>query len=217
MKQSERWSLPGGFIRLDRDVDEEAAHILHTRTGLDNIFLKQFHLFGKQNRSNTSHIEPLIEQNVLPASSFQWFDQRFATIGYYALVEYASVTQPIADTTSDCIAWCPLPDIPSLILDHHQIIEHARVALKEELNFRPVGRNLLPDEFTMPELQSLYETILETSLDRRNFRRKILSLGILKDTGKKRLGAANKAPSLYTFDEVKYAEAVEKGFKSGFL
>lgn len=217
MKNMDQWSLPGGFVRMDKDVDEEAAYVLRVRTGLEDIFLRQFHVFGQRARTQPAHTANLLERGVISAAAADWFAQRFVSIGYYALVDYARVTQPTPDAISECIEWCPIGQLPALILDHAHIIHEARKALEQELNFRPIGRNLLPETFTMPELQSLYETILGTPLDRRNFRRKILSLDILRDTGNKRAGGAHKAPTLFAFDDAKYAEAVVRGFKSGFV
>lgn len=210
MKNMEAWALPGGFVDFNKDVDEAAKDVLHARTGLDNIFLQQFHVFGKVDRNEQRHVKELVERNVINPKLKNWFDQRFVTLGYYALVEYSKVKAPVPDYISEKIEWCPISDLPPLIIDHHQILQTAHERLKRELSFQPIGLNLLPKEFTMPELQSLYETILEKKLDRRNFRRKILSFDILKDTGKKRMGKAHKAPILYTFDQEKYTQALQK-------
>ena len=212
-----KWALPGGFVRSDKDVDEAAKQILLKRTGLRNIFLHQFHLFGKKNRARKNHASSLVNKKVIMPDLQPWFEQRFVTVGYYALVEYSKVKKPRPDAISEAIEWCPITSLPQLILDHSDIIEKAHETLKKELNFQPIGLNLLPDEFTMPELQSLYETILGKKLDRRNFRRKMLGFDILTDTGKKRMGTAHKAPSLYSFEKIKYAAALKNGLQSNGL
>lgn len=217
MKNMDKWALPGGFVRGNKDVDEEAVNVLTKRTGLGDIFLNQFHLFGKKNRNRRGHAKRLVKKNVLSPDLQSWFEQRFATVGYYALVEYSKVKKPTVDSISEAIEWCPILDLPDLIIDHQEIIDKAHNVLKRELNFQPVGLNLLPDEFTMPELQGLYETILEKKIDRRNFRRKILGFDILIDTGKKRMGTAHKAPILYKFNKEKYADALASGLQTSTL
>src|SRR5204862_4496074 len=111
--------------------------------------------------------------------------------------------------------WWDIHKIPKLILDHNHIIQKALQSLQLNLNDYPVGRDLLTGKFTMPELQHLYETILEKKLDRRNFQKKILSLGILLRLKERKSGVAHKAPYLYKFDEKKYQKALKQGLKFG--
>ena len=218
MKESDGWMLPGGFVALDQDLNTEAGTVLKRRTGLENIFLRQFYVFGSVNRSEKDHIDHLLAKKIVQSEVAQWFEQRFISVGYYALVEYSKVTAPTPDHITDACKWMPLTDLPRLLLDHAQIIEKAHETLKKELYSQPIGLNLLPEEFTMTELQSLYETILQRSIDRRNFRRKMLSLGVLKDTDRRRTGLGHRAPILYTFDEEQYSKALEAGFQaSGFF
>lgn len=216
LKNDDRWALPGGFVQKDCDVDDEAVRVLKQRTGLENIFLKQFHLFGKVSRSTPGHADKMVARQVIPPELKEWFDQRFVTVGYYALVEYSKVKAPTPDITSELCDWRPLADLPPLILDHREILDTAHSTLKKALNDQPIGLNLLPVHFTMPELQALYETVLEKQLDRRNFRRKMLGYGILRQTDKRRTGGAHKAPLLYEFDLQKYHGAIEKGLQSSW-
>lgn len=216
LKNSDIWALPGGFVNKDMDVDQAAVQVLKDRTGLDNIFLHQFHLFGSVSRNSTYHTTHLIDQQLLDPNLKDWFSQRFVTVGYYALVEFSKVEKPTPDMLSEKCEWCALSDLPSLMLDHGQIVSQAHATLKKELNHQPIGLNLLPEKFTIPELQALYETVLEKKLDRRNFRRKMLGYDILIQTNEKRTGVAHKAPDLYRFDETKYQQAINQGFKSGW-
>jgi 8-oxo-dGTP diphosphatase len=217
LKELEQWSLPGGFIDLEVDVDTAARAVLQDRTGLTDIFLQQFHVFGRADRSGTAHIDALMAKGLMPAAAKSWFSQRFVSIGYYALVEYSKVRVPRPDAVSEAAEWVSLQDLPPLILDHQQIISCAYAHLKQALQHQPVGLNLLPDEFTMPELQALYETILQRSLDRRNFRRRMLGYGILEDTGMRRTGRGHKSPILYRFAQARYTELLEAGFQSSGL
>lgn len=216
MKNWDAWALPGGFVRKDQDVDAGAIEVLRQRTGLDEVYLRQFHIFGNNKRSEKQFMDRLVSSGVVEPEDKDWFAQRFVTIGYYALVEYSKVSAPSIDEISEAIAWCPLADVPSLVLDHQDILACALQTLRQELQLRPIGINLLPNKFTMPELQGVYEAILGKKLDRRNFRRKMLSYDLVVDTGEKRMGKAHKAPIIYRFDEEKYQLAVERGLKGSF-
>lgn len=217
LKNLDKWALPGGFIRKDEDVDEAAKRVLKRRTGLDNIFLQQFHLFGNVSRSDAGHADFLVQHKIISENLKDWFAQRFVSIGFYALVEYERVKMPQPDDTSDLCEWCSMKDLPDLFLDHKEITQKAYEHLKKELRRQPIGLNLLPEMFTMTELQSLYETLLARDLDRRNFRRKMLSYDILINTGERRTGGPHKAPILYRFDKKKYFEAIDRGLDAGFL
>jgi len=141
--------------------------------------------------------------------------ERFVTIGYCALVEFSKV-KPMPDALSDACQWWDVDKVPKLMLDHNNIMEKALESLRFDLNDYPVGLNLLADKFTMPELQQLYETILDKKLDRRNFQKKMLALGILQRLNERKLGGAHKAPYLYRFDKKKYQKALKQGLKFDF-
>lgn len=209
------WALPGGFIYKDEPADAAAYRVLKERTRLDEIFLKQFHVFGDPNRSNKDfHLEDL-KKDGIRVDPEHWILQRFATIGYYALVEYSKVS-PQPDTTSEKSEWWDIHQMPTLILDHREILEKALITLRTQLKYQPIGYNLLPEKFTMPELQKLYETILDKKLDRRNFQRKILSFGILNRLTETKKGVAHKAPYLYSFDLEKYNAALREELTDGW-
>lgn len=210
------YMLPGGFIEKNQDADDAAHTVLKNRTGLAGVYLSQFRTFGAPDRSKPDYITKLVEAGVLRDEEAEWFNQRFITIGYFALLEFEKVENLQPDLYSELIDWFPIESLPNLLLDHQTIIKEALTALKQRLNTTPIGLNLLPEEFTMPELQVLYETILGKSLDRRNFRRKILSFDILTDTGKRRAGGAHKAPILYRFNKTNYQKALEEGLSSGW-
>ncbi len=139
-----------------------------------------------------------------------WMFERFITVGYTALVDFTKV-QPVADTFSSACEWSNIHNITEMILDHQGILEKALLNLRVQLNYHPVGYNLLPEKFTMPELQKLYETILDRILDRRNFQRKIVGTGILKRLNETKKGVAHKAPFYYKFDLRKYQKALSSG------
>jgi 8-oxo-dGTP diphosphatase len=208
-KYAGKWALPGGFILKEEHIDEAAQRILKRRTGLDEIYLQQFHAFGNPERS-TKKINEQFLKNIGIKSEKSWMFERFITVGYYALVDFTKVT-PVADNISDACEWFSIYDVPEMILDHRHIFEEALQNLQMQLNFHPVGFNLLSKKFTMTELQKLYETILNKKLDRRNFQRKIVATGILKRLNETKKGVAHKAPYYYKFDLLKYEKALKGG------
>ena len=215
MKEADLWALPGGFVQKEEHVDLAAHRVLKERTGLDDIFLQQFYLFGDPERSNHKLMKDRFQKNNFKVSANNWLLKRFITVGYYALVEYSQVN-PQPDTLSDACTWFDLRQLPDLILDHKNIFDKALETVRLQLNYQPIGYNLLPDKFTMPELQKLYETILDRNLDRRNFQRRILGYKILRRLNERRKGGAHKAPYLYSFDLRKYHKALKEGFQGGW-
>lgn len=214
-KYSEDWALPGGFVRVDESIDEGAVNVLQRRTGLKGIFLRQFATFGKVNRNPIAFSQKVVNFFGIPKEEALWYQRRFVTIGYYALVDFLqAVPQP--EGNSEVVEWIDINCIPSLILDHKEIFDKALETLRMELNLVPVGYNLLPEKFTIPQLQKLYETILGRKLDRRNFLRKITSIGILNKLDEKKSNVAHKAPNLYSFDKERYETVLNNGLHQGW-
>lgn len=209
------YGLVAGFIYKEEHIDESAKRILQERTGLDNIFLQQFYIFGDPRRCDENITKTVFEKENIDAPKDNWLLQRFLTIGYYALVDFEKVNAKPDYFSEDC-KWFDIDNLPPLAMDHAHIIQKALFTLRTHLRYEPVGYNLLPAKFTMPELQSLYETILSEKLDRRNFQRKMLSYGILKRLKEQRKGVAHKAPYLYSFDLRKYHKALTDGFQSAW-
>jgi 8-oxo-dGTP diphosphatase len=197
-KRTGLFALPGGFIREKENVNDAAVRVVSERTGLSNIFLEQFYLFGDYERFDPKSMKKILLANSISPSPKHWFLQRFISVGYYALVEFTRVT-PAPQGIFDTCSWFDLSKMPVLIQDHEQIVKKALNALRTNLNEKLIGFNLLPDEFTMRDLQILYETILGKKLVRPAFQRKILRLEILQRLSTKKTGAAHKAPYLYRF------------------
>ncbi|MVT07901.1 NUDIX hydrolase [Chitinophaga tropicalis] len=209
------WVLPGGHVNIKETVDQAAIRVLQQRTGIDNIFLQQFQVFSEPDRSRIDWLYKVLKKYYPVVKKDNWLLQRFVSVGYYALVEYTKVT-PLLDMMSDASEWWGLDELPPMLMDHRTIVNEALQALQAGLNSKPIGYNLLPRKFTMPELQSLYETILGKKLDRSNFSRKMLAYEILKTNGDTRKGAARKAPFLYSFDLIKYRKALKEGLNTGW-
>jgi len=210
VKQANIWSLPGGFVLKNEEVDDAAYRVLALRTGLDNIFLQQFHAFGNPNRSDVTFHQLKFQEYGIKTPKDNWLTQRFVTVGYYALIDFSAAIIK-ADSYDSTYAWVDVQKIGTLMMDHNFIVEKALETLRTQLAYLPIGKNLLPKKFTMPEIQKLYETILNKKLDRRNFQRKMLGFGIFNKLNETRKGGAHKAPFLYTFNDKKYQKALKDG------
>lgn len=210
MKMTREWALPGGFVFENESMEVAASRVLKVRTGLDQIFLHQFNVFSDPQRSKSN---PAVSDLVLAGVTYPeaaWFNQRFISVGFYALVEFSQV-QPQPDDLSETCEWISIDQIGNLMLDHNEILNKALETLRLQLTFQPIGYNLLPEKFTMSELRKLYETILGKELDRRNFQRKILAYDILTRLDEVRQGVAHKAPALYKFNLENYQKALDEG------
>ncbi|WP_026631805.1 NUDIX hydrolase [Dyadobacter alkalitolerans] len=197
------WALPGGFVFQDEDIDTAANRILQQRTGISEIYLDQFYIFGKAARNSLVFINKLIELNPdllhgngKHGKEFDWFTRRFVSIGYYALVELDKVVPEVTELDSS-IGWYNIKELPEMIIDHNEIVEKALESLRFNLDEKLIAFNLLPETFTMKDVQELYETIFDKPFARNNFQKKILDLNVLERLEKKFTGAANKAPYLY--------------------
>ena len=187
-----KWALPGGFLKMDESADEGARRELQEETGLTDAKIEQFHTFTDVNRDPR---------------------ERVITIAYYALVRLSDVQG--GDDAAKA-QWFAQEDIPSLAFDHELILRTAINRLKERICFEPIGFDLLPEVFTMTELQNLYEAILGIRFDRRNFYNKMLKLGILSEAEPRPAGASRRTPSKYRFNREKYQELKQKGFRLEF-
>ncbi|CCH51249.1 NUDIX hydrolase [Fibrisoma limi BUZ 3] len=203
-------ALPGGLVHRQEDVDDAAKRILAERTGLADIYLEQFHTFGQLGRGSDQFGRKIAKANGIDLPPDHWFTRRFVSVGYYALVDFSRVI-PSPDVFSESIDWYDVRELPPLVLDHSLIVQKALDTLRLMLDHRLIGFNLLPEMFTMGELQRLYETILGKKLLRTNFQRKMLSLEILERLDKKWTGGAHKAPYLYRFDTKKGEEYLNNG------
>jgi 8-oxo-dGTP diphosphatase len=210
----DRWSLPGGFVRRDESLDDAANRVLRLRTRLDQVYLEQFHTFGALDRRDEKIAEMVDATSEVPSAA-SWVRERFISVAYYALVDFSEV-MPTADgvLTDEC-RWWDLKTRPCLLFDHDEMVAYALDVLRTQIRHRPIGLNLFPDSFTLPELQRLYETVLGRTLDRRNFQKKMLDLGILERIGERRGDGVRRAPFLYRFDRPRYEAALREGISLG--
>lgn len=175
------WAVPGGLVRVNESVDDSAKKHLKNKTGVDNVYLEQLYTFGEVDR------DPL---------------GRVVSVAYFALIPNNSIALKTTEEYEK-VDWFSIKKLPKLAYDHHKIVKMAVERLKAKLEYSNIVYGLLPKEFTLTELQKMYELILEKELDKRNFRKKILSLNIIKNTNKRTIGEASRPAELYKFISTK--------------
>lgn len=185
-----RWALPGGFVDMGEDLEEAARRELKEETGLDKVYLEQLYSFGRPDRDPR---------------------ERVVTVAYYALVNLFE-HGPKAGSDAEAAAWFEVGDLPALAFDHRQILTAALERLQGKVRWQPVGFELLPSKFTLSQLQRLYEAVLERPLDKRNFRKKILSMDLLEALDEVETDVAHRAAQLYRFDPKRYEQLKKRGF-----
>ena len=186
------WAFPGGFLEMDETAEEGARRELEEETGLKNAVIEQFYTF------TDVHRDPR---------------ERVITIAHFALIKLTEVKN---GDDAAAARWFKLDEIPPLAFDHDQILRLAIHRLRKQVHFKPIGFELLPEIFTMSELQNLYEAILGVKFDHRNFSNKMIRLGILTETEKKASNFPSQIPTKYRFHSEKYVELLQKGFKLEF-
>ncbi|NGZ43605.1 NUDIX domain-containing protein [Cytophagaceae bacterium 50C-KIRBA] len=199
------WALPGGYIKKSEGIDKAASRILYERTALKNIYLEQFRVFGHETRIVESPYNEALrlgylqyDATIFTEEVISWLTDRFVCIGYYALVDIQKVTTQNREF-DELLEWRNIQQIPNLMHDHNSIVEEALTALRLNFDAKLIGFNLLPEVFTMREIQELYETVYERNFANNNFQKKMLDLKVLERLEKKFTGAQNKAPYLYRF------------------
>lgn len=184
------WALPGGFVFPDETTEMCALRILNEKTDIRDLYIEQLKTYSAIDRDPR---------------------QRIISVAYFALVDCSQFTV-VAGRNTVSVKWFPLSALPELAFDHHQILNDALMRLKGKIRYQPIGFELLNEYFTLSQLQQLYESILGTTIDKRNFRKKILGTGLLIQTDKKEQNVARKAAWYYTFDAKKYEELSVSGF-----
>ncbi|MCS7017905.1 MAG: NUDIX domain-containing protein [Cytophagales bacterium] len=184
------WALPGGFVDINESIDEAARRELEEETGIQGMFMEQLYTFGDIHRDPRG---------------------RVVSVAYYALVNLSEYrVQPGSDARR--AEWHDVNHIPSLAFDHALIFQTALKRLKGKVRYQPVGFELLPEKFALSQLQRVYELILNKELDKRNFRKKILGMGLLIELPERQKGVSHRAAKLYAFDKEKYRQLEAEGF-----
>lgn len=187
-----RWAFPGGFIKMTESAEAGALRELREETSLEAAYMRQFHAYSSPERDPR---------------------ERVITIAYYALVRLSEVR---AGDDAAKAQWFHIDEVPALAFDHDRILRDAKRELRRQIHFEPIGFELLPEKFTMRQLQNLYEAILGVKFDRRNFYNKMRKLGILNELDEKVPMLNKKEAFLYSFNAENYNELKEKGFKLEF-
>jgi ADP-ribose pyrophosphatase YjhB (NUDIX family) len=189
------WSLPGGYVRRQESVDDAAARMVEEMTGLSHPMLRQFHTFGGPARGEAVVADTLNALGVAVPTD-HWVLGRVVSVGYVALVDAQQA--PISQSPfSRVVAWCDVATRPRLIIDHDEMVERALAAVRAQIDALAMTTNALPAAFTMPELRQLHETVLGRSLDRRNFQKRMLEIGLVARLPKLRTGGRRKPTYLY--------------------
>lgn len=183
-----QWSLMGGFLRAGESIDEAASRVLTECTGIDNLFMEQVGAYGDVTRD---------------------LGERVISVAYYSLVNMNNFN---ADVLAEHNAtWVDIKELPDLIFDHPQMVKDTLNILKRKAATHPIGFNLLPEKFTLPQLQSLYEAIYQTTLDKRNFRKKLNMMDILEKLDEKDKSSSKRGAFYYNFNKEKYDRLLEQG------
>jgi len=181
-------SLMGGFLRHDESLTETVNRVVYEYTGIRDVFMEQVGAYGDLGRDT---------------------GERVVSIAYYALIDIQSFDDELCKVHN--ARWAELENVGELIFDHNQILEDTIEILKKKAATQPVGFNLLPEKFTLPQLQTLYEAIYQTTLDKRNFRKKILEMGVLEKQEDKDKGSSKRGAFYYKFNKEKYDQLLKSG------
>ncbi|MFG4003338.1 NUDIX hydrolase [Flavobacterium aquidurense] len=207
-----KWMLPGGYIKKTESVEKAALRVASQRTGLHNLFLKQFKIFSEPGRNKDSDITPetLSAVTGFKYESTHWLFDQMATVGFYTLTEFSKV---LIDGSSheEELCWWDINNLPPMIYDHSQITNEALQALRNNIYHFPIGYELLPEKFTLPEIRILYQTILGKEMDDRNFARKLMAQNIIIKLDEMRYTPGHRSPYLYTFNKTAYNTALDHG------
>ena len=185
-----QWALPGGFVRLEESLEAAARRELREETGVTEVFLEQLYTFGRVDRDPRD---------------------RVVSVAYYALVNLRDHAIRAA-TDARAVAWFLATDPPPLAFDHSTILHQALTRLRAKIRYAPIGFELLPEQFTLTQLQRLYEVIGGRAIDKRNFRKKILKMGLLRPLQEREQGVPHRAAQLYAFDPERYQVLTRSGF-----
>lgn len=207
----ERWMLPGGYIRRDQTVEEAAVQVVQDRTRLLNLSLYQSGVYSQpgRTRGQAESLLPFFEKIGLKPTKDYWMFNDFVSVSFFAFVESSKVF-PSGDYVSEECQWFDVFSLPEILYDHKDMIVGAMSHIRNMAYFHPFGYTLLPQKFTLPEIHSLYETILGRKLDERNFSKKLVKLGIIIKLDEVRNIGAHRSPYLYMFCKDRYDELRKK-------
>jgi 8-oxo-dGTP diphosphatase len=207
------WCLPGGYVKRSETLNEASARITLERTGIDNLFLKQFKTFGDPGRNqaygsfNPDALEEMTGLRIGPES---WLTSEAVSVGFYAITDMVKTT-PSPDFFSSECRWFPVDEIPHLGFDHDEMLQEALFTMRMHLFHFPVGKNLLPEKFTLKEIKQLYEVMSGKELHATNFPNKLIKMGLIVKLEEKKNIGPHRAPAYYRFHDDIYEKALKEG------
>jgi len=207
-----KWCLPGGFVKKIESLDQAAARITAERTGIQNLFLKQFKTFGdpKRGQNEDYDAEILFELAQVRLDEDNWLAAQTVSVGFYAISDVVNA-KPEADVVSSEYEWFPVTNLPKMGFDHEEMVKEALLTMRIHLYHFPLGKNLLPEKFTLKEIKLFYEAMSGKTLHITNFPNKLISIGLIEKTNEKRSIGAHRSPTYYKFNEAAYDKALEEG------
>jgi 8-oxo-dGTP diphosphatase len=185
-----KMALPGDLVYPNEDINLAASRVLRDLTGLEGVAMIQTNTYGQVDRHPIG---------------------RVVTVGYYSLINIDQYS-PLASSWAGNVLWVDMYDLPQLAFDHRDIVDDALTILRERVRTQPIGFELLPKKFTLGEMQSLYEALLNKQFDKANFRKRMLSMGLLKDTKEMQTDVPHRPARLFTFNKTAYESLIQKGF-----
>ena len=208
----DKWTITGGYIKKTESIEEAALRIAYLRTGLQDIYLQQFRSFGNPKRSVDSSFtaQHITEVTGIEVDADLWVFDYFVSVGFYTLTEFSNVIVKRGAFDAEC-QWWSVKELPPMMFDHDMIISEALKALRLHIAHFPIGYELLPKKFTLPEIHALYATIIGKTLDYRNFSKRLMATGIVTKLNETRDIGPHRAPFLYKFNKKEY----QKGLKTG--
>ena len=180
---ADRWSIPGGFLKVSESLEEAALRVLKEKAGVENVYVEQLYTFGNPDRDPRA---------------------RVITVTYFALIPWKDLVPPPSDKVTD-LMWASVHRLPKLAFDHKMIVEYAVKRLRAKASYSNIVYGLMPRQFRLSELQRMYEIIINGKLDKRNFRKRMLATGLLQETGRKDTAGAHRPAMLYKFKKMEIA------------
>jgi 8-oxo-dGTP diphosphatase len=208
-----QWCMPGGFVKKTESLDQAAARLTAERTGLENLFLKQFKTFGDPGRNDHRGAfdeDKLYELVGVRIDENSWLMGETVSVGFYAITDIVNAT-PKADFLSSECRWFPVDQLPKLAFDHDEMAREALFAMRMHLYHFPIGKSLLQQKFTLKEIKRFYEVMSGKQLNPSNFPNKLISLGLIVKLDEKLKIGAHRSPTYYKFDEETYQKALAEG------
>jgi 8-oxo-dGTP diphosphatase len=207
------WCMPGGYVKKRETLDEASARITLERTGIGNLFLKQFKTFGDPDRNNAYGVfdpEKLYEISGIRIADDSWLMTQTVSVGFYAITDIVKATPKTDIFSSEC-RWFPIDELPHLGFDHDEMAREALFTMRMHLYHYPVGKNLLPEKFTLKEIKQFYEVMSGKSLHATNFPNKLIKMGLISRLEEKKSIGAHRSPNFYRFNDEVYEKALKEG------